>query len=307
MGSTPNSIGISLVENHSSTQQDITNAPGDFTYPSNRLETKLLRDLQSSLDIGEILNIFLKELRTLLPIDGLSYHHTEDQLEYKIGKQGKHQATYYLETDTEKMGQIIFSSRQRFKESGLNIFEDLMSYLFYPIRNALKYQKAVKAAVTDTLTNCGNRIAMKTAILREIQLATRDDTPLAIIMFDFDYFKKVNDTFGHQCGDYILKKIAAEIQNILRKTDLIFRYGGEEFVILLHRTTLEGAKIVAEQIRNHVEKLLLEFKRQTLTVTLSFGATAMKKGDDIESLIKRADESLYMAKHSGRNCVKYII
>lgn len=307
MGSTPNSIGISLVENHGNTQPDISNAPSDFVYPSNRLEARLLRDLPSSLDIGDILNMFLKELRTLLPVDGLSYHHTEDRLEYKIGKQGKHQATYHLETDTEKMGQIIFSSRQRFKESGLNIFEDLMSYLFYPIRNALKYQKAIKAAVTDTLTGCGNRLAMETAILREAQLATRDDTPLAILMFDFDHFKTVNDTYGHQCGDYILKKVASEIQKILRKTDLIFRYGGEEFVVLLHRTTLEGARLVAEQIRNHVEPLQLEFKKQTLTVTLSLGATVMRKGDDTESLIKRADESLYMAKDGGRNCVKYSI
>ena len=306
MGSTLNSIGISLVENHSNTQPDISNDPGDFDYPSDRLETRLLRGLQSSLDIGDILNTFLKELKILLPIDGISYHHAEYQLEHKVGKLGRHQAIYHLETDTEKMGGIIFCRHQRFKESELNIFEDLMSYLFYPIRNALKYQKALKAAATDALTGCGNRMAMDIAISRETQLAKRNGAPLAIIMFDFDYFKTINDTYGHQCGDHILKKTTAEIQNTLRKTDLIFRYGGEEFVILLHRTTLKGAQIVAEQIRNHVEALLIEFKRQTLTVTLSFGATAMKKGDDAESLIKRADESLYKAKHSGRNCVKYI-
>lgn len=306
MGSSLDNTGISLATSNNNMQPETARGISDSIYLLSRLQTKLLRDLQSSLEIGDILNLFLRELKTLLPVEGVSYRNFAQELEYKTAKRGKHCATYHLNTDKETMGEVTFSGRQRFKESELNIFEDLMHCLFYPLRNALKYERAVKAASTDALTGCGNRTAMESAICREIQLAKRDGAPLSLIMFDFDHFKEVNDTYGHQCGDYVLKRVITETQSILRETDLVFRYGGEEFAILLHCTNQEGARVVAEKIRRCAEELKLVFKEQSLKVTLSLGATTMQENDSIVSMINRTDQSLYAAKHDGRNCVKCI-
>ncbi len=307
MSSTRNSIGMSLIKNNNNqrpTPSKPTRDSSDLDYLLNRLQNKLIRDLQSSLNIGDMLNILHKELHTVMPIDGIEYTNQEQQLKYNTGTKSVHNASYQLKTDTETLGEIVFNNQQRFKESDLNIFEDVMNCLFYPLRNAIKYHQAITAASTDALTGCGNRVSMDSTIAREIKLAIRNNTPLSIIMFDLDHFKAVNDTHGHQCGDYVLKHIVKETQKKLRETDIIFRYGGEEFLILLHQTDKAGAAIVAEQVRSCIEQLTLDFEEKHLNITISLGITSLATTDTNESMIKRADEALYIAKNSGRNRVK---
>jgi diguanylate cyclase (GGDEF)-like protein len=123
---------------------------------------------------------------------------------------------------------------------------------------------------------------------------------LAIIMFDLDHFKSVNDTHGHLAGDEVLRTVAAKIQQSLRDSDLAGRYGGEEIIVILSNQALDGAIIAAERIRSDIEKL--SFTIKDLRVTIS-GGIGILSGQSTEELIDLADKNLYRAKISGRNCI----
>jgi len=166
--------------------------------------------------------------------------------------------------------------------------------------NLLEYQ-----ASHDDLTGLFNRNKFHNLFGKEIRRALRYTNHLALIILDIDFFKLVNDKYGHQVGDKVLKEVSTIIMYSVREHDIVIRWGGEEFLILLPETDLDGAKIVAEKVRSTIcEKKLTE---KNLSVTASFGISIMKDKDTEESIIARADKSLYKAKDSGRNKVIYKI
>jgi diguanylate cyclase (GGDEF)-like protein len=162
-------------------------------------------------------------------------------------------------------------------------------------------------AFFDTLTGIYNRRQIIMTLSNEIDRYSRNPAPLSILLFDLDNFKQINDTYGHIFGDYVLKTLAKSInENILRRSDSIGRYGGEEFMIILHDTNLEGGTIAAERIRQHVEELVFYSKEHDtiVPVRLSIGVTDLaSEKDSPDSIIRRADIALYDAKHNGRNRV----
>ncbi len=168
----------------------------------------------------------------------------------------------------------------------------------------IKLNKKLHAlAHKDPLTGTQNRLAFMKAIEEEIERAKRYKTPLSIIMFDIDFFKKINDTYGHGIGDEVLKKLAETIEKNLRKTDKLFRIGGEEFIIILPNTNIENAKIVAEKLRKAICKT--DFGKPG-RITISLGVTSFTKEDNEDSFLDRVDKALYMAKNNGRNRLEVI-
>ncbi len=164
-----------------------------------------------------------------------------------------------------------------------------------------------KQSVTDSLTDINNRMFFDQSITHSMAQATRNNEPLSLVMVDIDHFKIFNDTFGHQTGDQVLRLVAKTIQKTTRDSDIACRYGGEEFIVILPDTDLEGAVILAEKIRLAIEsaELLKKSKNKSLgKITASFGVSLLQEGDSEASLIERADMALYAAKRSGRNCVK---
>jgi len=140
----------------------------------------------------------------------------------------------------------------------------------------------------------------------ELERASRYGNNLSFLMYDIDFFKRINDTYGHSIGDIVLQKAAALAKANLRTTDTIERYGGEEFTILLPNTHLEGAKIVAERIRNSFENSEIEaYPGKSVVFTASFGLAEYQDGDTMDSLLARADRALYYAKETGRNKVSW--
>ena len=262
---------------------------------------QLLSKLPASLDISEILDTFMTEVRRLIPIEGLYFNYPLGKIEVRTESQGKHKLSYELESEPESLGLLRFTRDKRFVADELETLENFISCLFYPLRNALKYEAAVAIATTDGLTGAGNRTAMEGALAREMDLSMRDRIPLSVVMFDFDLFKGLNDNYGHLCGDQVLKSAIEEISGILRKTDLLYRYGGDEFILLLHKTDFKGAHYVAEKIRRKVEAMKIDYNNVTLSVTLSLGGTILGETDSPSSLIERADHALYQAKALGRN------
>jgi diguanylate cyclase (GGDEF)-like protein len=148
---------------------------------------------------------------------------------------------------------------------------------------------------TDPLTNVKNRRALDDAIQAQFALMSRYDTPFSIVMFDMDHFKRINDEHGHLQGDKILQDLARLLDEFVRETDVVTRYGGDEFVVVMPQTDLDGACMLSERLRAKVQ--------EKMSATISGGVSSAQKGDTQETLLTRADAALYQAKTSGRNCV----
>ena len=161
-------------------------------------------------------------------------------------------------------------------------------------------------ALADPLTELSNRRAMEWELPRQIHNARTESTPLSLVMLDVDYFKSVNDTYGHQVGDRVLQLLSARLRHNLRFQDTLFRYGGEEFVIVLSNTTFQDALIVARRLRGLISDQPFNIDGSlALGITVSMGLASLISTDDAkgESLIRRADHNLLRAKSSGRNRV----
>ena len=160
-----------------------------------------------------------------------------------------------------------------------------------------------EASRIDPLTGLSNRRDLMEKLEYEAKRAVRLKIPLSFVMGDIDHFKKINDTYGHKAGDFILIEIAKIFRKNLRETDIICRWGGEEFLFVLPNTDLNGAKIVAEKIRKIIENHIFNFNGIIIKVTISFGVSTFHETRSIDDFIKFADNSLYKAKKLGRNKV----
>ncbi|MBR1647169.1 MAG: sensor domain-containing diguanylate cyclase [Selenomonadaceae bacterium] len=155
----------------------------------------------------------------------------------------------------------------------------------------------------DKLTELKNRLALQSDFQTRYEKILRDGKSLAMIMCDIDFFKRVNDTFGHNAGDAILKHVAKILRTSIRKNDGAYRWGGEEFILILDDSTLADAKNLAERIRQTVMNSVCNFNGDALKVTMSFGVSEISAGLSIEDNVKIADDRLYRAKETGRNRV----
>jgi diguanylate cyclase (GGDEF)-like protein len=155
------------------------------------------------------------------------------------------------------------------------------------------------------MTGILNRQALIENLSREINRSRRMSTPFSIIMCDLDFFKKINDTWGHLVGDYVLVRATQVLLENLRPYDCIARYGGEEFVIILPECGKDQARNVAERLRLGIENARVKFENTTITFTMSFGVTTIlaDNNSSIEEVLTIADRALYRAKDQGRNCV----
>ena len=157
-------------------------------------------------------------------------------------------------------------------------------------------------ARTDSLTGISNRRAFDDELKRRLSEWERKRIPCTLVLLDIDFFKKFNDTHGHQVGDEVLRDVAKVLKAQCRDMDLPCRYGGEEFGVILPTTDAIGACIVAERIRKAVEESVTLCNGKKLKVTCSLGLSQFGAGDDVAQLIRRADEGLYASKKAGRNC-----
>ena len=164
-------------------------------------------------------------------------------------------------------------------------------------------EKLAELATRDPLTGVFNRRHFLEMAANEINRARRTRRPFTLLLIDADHFKSINDRYGHQAGDEVLKRLANELSAQLRKTDLIARYGGEELVVLLTETNLEKGLLLAERLREQIAKSSVKYGDDLIAVTISIGATEATGAETIAELLGAADESLYAAKHAGRNRV----
>jgi len=263
---------------------------------------RLTTALQTTLDLEQLLRIFSETVQETIPHQGLTYRNDERRFVVAVGHTGRHHCSYRLNLLGTELGEVAMSRNKRFSEQDLAQIEYLLCTLVYPLRNALHYRDALAAAHRDPLTGIGNRAALEDTLSREVNLALRHNQPLSLLVIDIDWFKQVNDRHGHTVGDAVLRSVAHVIQGVLRSDDLLFRYGGEEFVVLLRGTRQDGAVVLAERVRATVAAAVCACEGKNITVTVSAGVASLRD-DDGNTLFDRADHALYEAKQQGRNRV----
>lgn len=178
-----------------------------------------------------------------------------------------------------------------------------LSAQLYQMQMTERNRALLTIAEQDELTGLLNRRCMMgrmKAAMDEYQACSR---PFCVIIGDIDDFKKVNDTYGHDCGDYILRELALLMKTYSRQTDSICRWGGEEFLILLSGSTPEEASVLMERLRAAIEKAVFTYGGQTICVTMTLGVSSCTKSSDLHSLLVEADNRLYRGKRAGKNCV----
>jgi diguanylate cyclase (GGDEF)-like protein len=169
------------------------------------------------------------------------------------------------------------------------------------VQLAEKVEELEKMALLDPITRIGNRRYGDLSLVARLNELERYDWPFGVLFMDIDHFKKVNDLYGHDVGDRILRIVATTMINGLRSSDVVSRWGGEEFIALVPQVDIEQLKNVAEKIRLLVEKSSISIEGKNIEVTISIGATLARKDDTAETLIKRTDELMYRSKCEGRN------
>lgn len=216
-----------------------------------------------------------------------------------------------LKSESKEVGVLVAKSTgDKISDKDVEYLTQISSQIATTINRANVYAEILKHATLDALTGFYNRNQLEERIKQEVANAKRQKAPLCGIMTDIDYFKNVNDTYGHAVGDLVLKDIAKIIRGQLREYDIAGRYGGEEFSILLPFTKIEEAQKVAERLRASIENKVVDISKvnpdsetKTIQVTISLGIYEMQENDNDEDLLKKADKALYQAKNTGRNKV----
>lgn len=268
---------------------------------------KYLRVLQLSdllsrnLEIGQVIEAFMAEISTSIKFCGYRFNCDDLDSVIEQGVMDGYSVNYRLTLQNRQLGEITLYKQAIFNGREVCELEDMLCSLIYPIKNALLYQVALKSAYRDPLTGLNNRGSMEKFLPREIDLAKRHKQSMALLVMDLDGFKKINDICGHDAGDRVLRRVGEVISDEVRHTDLVYRYGGDEFVGGLGQTDINGAIDVSERIRNSIDAMDMSADGVSRRVQVSIGITLVRQSDNFNSAFKRADKALYQAKVNGKN------
>lgn len=274
--------------------------------------TQLSHVLQLSLETEKIFELFFKQIKQALKLTKLLYINDKHDISVLIGNKinsiypnTKYIKKFELFYQTEYIGQINLASKVKFTPDKILELQSYVNLLILPLKNSLLYNQAIQASRTDQLTKLGNKQSLVQDLQYHFNLSKRYNSPLSVIFLDIDYFKQINDTYGHLVGDKILSEISLTLKKLVRKSDKIYRFGGEEFVILLEHTNQTGAENLSKKLKKFINKnnfiISTEHNIFNIRITFSMGITAKNNRDTPESIMTRADEALYIAKKNGRN------
>lgn len=276
------------------------------------LDDKVIKE--ATVEIGEgIAGLVAKEKRPIL------VNNVEKDPRFKRSNRPHYKTKSFMSSplmfEDEVIGILNCADKtngESFQEEDLSLLSMVSSYLTSVLHNAKLFEelalsnKRLKTLSNfDELTNAYNRRYLYERLNKELERAKRYQHPLSILMIDLDHFKSVNDKYGHQFGDFVLKEMVKQFKEAVRNVDIVTRYGGEEFTIILPDTNIEGARIAAERIRARIQAHTFASDPHLEKMTISVGIASLGV-DDIttaEQLMKNADNKLYQAKTQGRNCV----
>ncbi len=274
------------------------------THGNSSLRYRLLTRLQQSLDVGTILATFREELSGAHLVEGVGFVHSTEGIHETFGKFARFSHVFCLHGLHEAPGELTLYREWPFSRAEIIDMQSCVVLLQNPLRNAMQYRRALAASMADPLTRIGNRNALMMTLSQELAAAQRYRQPLSLAIIDLDKFKIINDHHGHSAGDLVLQTAARVLAKTLRNADLCFRFGGDEFVILLKHTGMEGAAAIGERLRHRLERTVIRHDRSAIRITASIGVAGWREGDTTDSLFDRADHAMYAAKSSGGNVLR---
>lgn len=282
-------------------------APADLLHGAEQ-QLALLQRLVGCASEHALLKRFFEWTEELGLADGMRFTDDTGHELIHLGRRRHHSSQYALALNEETLGVVVLCRRERYTEGELLAVEQGLSALARCLKLAFEQTSLHRLATRDALTGLGNRSSLDQWLRTEISRTRRHNTPLAVMMIDIDKFKPLNDSLGHLAGDRVLRAFARVFESSTRSSDLIFRYGGDEFAILMPHTDLAGANRAAELIRRNIgripnSELGLEEQYSVLRPDVSVGVAACVSADDETSLLQRADTHLYHAKSAGRGRV----
>jgi len=253
----------------------------------------LMEQLQCTLKLEKILNIFAMEASKYVSFTGLYFTQGNVRTAIRGSKQGKAERQFELKINNTFLGVLTYAINAPISLTNYNILEDLHQYIIHPINNAIQYTNAMSLAMQDGLTGLANRRYFDEQLKRAMHHANRQRHQVGLMVCDLDKFKVINDTYGHHVGDEILKAFAKALEASVRDSDSVFRFGGDEFAIIVEEAGNEALCIIESRIRQALssDALLTKYK-----VGCSLGYTFMNRADNEQSFFERADQALYRQK-----------
>jgi diguanylate cyclase (GGDEF)-like protein len=215
---------------------------------------------------------------------------------------------YPLHIRLVPIGVVVLASSEPIDERQDRLIQPLLPNFAVALNNALSHEQLQRVAAIDPLTGLYNRRFGLERLSQEFSRSVRSKEPLGVVLFDIDHFKKINDTYGHQAGDIVLKALATNVKDVLREGDTLLRYGGEEFLAVLPGAGEADVRGLGERIRRVVESTAIAASNVEIRVTISLGAVSYPSADvtDLDDLIRKADGGMYDAKRAGRNRLAYV-
>lgn len=280
-------------------------SPDDFAENILYIDT-LGRNLSKNL-LNDVCHDFFRNMEEHKVVNDSKF----EVVKMLLGKEAEYQISDFsskiiipLVFDRKLIGGICFYTRHDVNYSSFGFFDIMISELLAIFKMKYQYTEKEFMSVLDGLTGLYNRRQFEIGLEQEFNRTKRHPADFSLAIMDIDFFKKVNDTYGHQYGDYVLKTVADLMKQCFRKTDLLYRYGGEELIVIMPETNIEGAVIPVQRLRNTIENYDFDYNGVKAKVTISIGLTMnYSELATTTDLLKSADEALYRAKESGRNRV----
>ena len=264
-------------------------------------EQSLISQLQTTLDIQQQLNIVSMAAGKVLPLSALTIKTAVGDFTASGSSEAESEHKSVLVLNQQCLAELIYQSDYAFTPMIQRELLLLESEWLFALRNALVVSRLQQLALKDTLTGLGNRRFFDDSFNKTVQLAKRNNDSCALILLDLDNFKQVNDNAGHSAGDDILLAVADTLREMLRCTDSLFRFGGDEFAVLLSGQDTNSAELVARRLVRAVNQ---HYNCQQHNVSASAGLAMLKPEQDAKQLFAAADSALYQAKEAGKSTVR---
>ena len=255
--------------------------------------TSLLEQLQTTLSLDKLLDIFAMEAARYIKFSGLYFKNNHVSKTLRGSRKTKYERQFELKLNNSFLGTITYGITNPVSLSHMKDIQRIHQILLYPLNNALQYHQAMQLAMQDGLTQLGNRRYFDEQLKRAMHNANRHHAKLGLILCDLNKFKTINDTHGHSVGDQVLVQFANILRTCVRDSDSIFRFGGDEFAIIVENVSDDALNIIDGRVISALKTDVLMSKYQ---VSCSLGCTFMNRVDNEQTLFERTDQALYHQK-----------